>query len=82
MLPSYVKGTLLGLHSSFVVKKYIKVWKAGLLYLLWMISKARNRVSYEGEELSIQSLKSSIFCFLWSETKGYIGDISFLLLVL
>ena len=77
VLPSSVRETLLGWHGLFVGKKHMKVWRAGPLCLFWIIWKARTRIAFKGEELSIQSLKSSFVCFLWSEAKGCIDDIPF-----
>ena len=37
--------------------------------------KARNRIAFEGEELSIQRLKSSFISYLWLEAKGYLDDV-------
>ena len=39
------------------------------------MSKARNRIVFEEEELSIQRLKSSFVSSLWSEAKGYLDDV-------
>ena len=77
-----VRKTLLGWHGPFVDQKRRKVWKAGSLCLFWTMWKARNRIAFEGEELSIQRLKSSFVSYLWSEEKGYFHDVplnSFLL---
>ena len=51
MLPLLVRETLLGWHGWFVAKERKKVWKAGPLCLFWM--KTRNKIAFEGEELSI-----------------------------
>ena len=75
VLPSLVKETLLGWHGSFVDKKHRKVWREGPLCLFWIVWKARNRITFKGEEFSIQSLKSSFVCFLWSEAKQCIDDV-------
>ena len=39
-----------------------------------MIWKARNKIVFEDDVLSIQRLKSSFIYFLWSETKLFIKD--------
>ena len=75
VLPLLVKETLLGWHGSFVDKKHRKVWREGPLCLFWIVWKARNRITFKGEEFSIQSLKSSFVCFLWSEAKQCIDDV-------
>ena len=40
----------------------------------WTVWKARNKVAFEEEELSIQRLKNSFVYFLWLETKLFIKD--------
>ena len=57
VLPATVKETLLGWNGSFVGKKRKGVWRASLLCLFWTVWKARNKVAFEEEELSIQKLK-------------------------
>ena len=75
MLPSSFRLTLIGWHGSFVGKKHKKVWRAGSLCLFWTIWKARNKIAFDGNQLSIQSLKSSFVCLLWSEMKLFIDDV-------
>ena len=75
MLPALVRETLLGWHGPFEDKKHRNVWKAGPLCLFWIVWMARNRIAFEGEELSIQRLKSSFVSYLWSEVKGYLDDV-------
>ena len=43
--------------------------------IIWIVWKARNRIAFEGEELSIQKLKSSFVFYLWSEAKGCLDDV-------
>ena len=74
MLPTTVKELLLGWNGTFVGKKRKGVWRASPLCLFWMVWKARNKVAFEEEELSIQRLKLSFVYFLWSETKLPIKD--------
>ena len=45
-----------------------------LCVFFWMIWKAREKVDFEEEELSIQRLKNSFVYFLWLETKLFIKD--------
>ena len=74
MLPSSVKATLLGWDGSYVGKKRREVWRVGPLCIFWTVGKARYRIAFENDMLSIQRLKSSFVCFLWSKTKLFIKD--------
>ena len=74
VLPSSVRQTLLGWHGSFVGKKRKKVWRATLLCILWMVWKARIRMTFDDDMLLIQRLKSSFVFLLWSKTKLFIDD--------
>ncbi|KAJ9674048.1 hypothetical protein PVL29_023543 [Vitis rotundifolia] len=71
-VPSSVKETLLGWRGSFVGKKHKAIWQAGPLCLYRSIWKARNRIAFEDNVLSIQRLKVSFVYFLWSKTKLFI----------
>ena len=74
VLPTTVKATLLGWDGFFVGKKRKEVWRANPLCIFWTIWKARNKIAFEEEVLSIQRLKSSFVYFLWSEMKLFIKD--------
>ena len=65
VLPATVKATLLGWDGSFVGEKRKGVWRASPLCLFWTVWKARNKVAFEEEELSIQRPKNSFVYFLW-----------------
>ena len=69
VMSTTVKEMLSGWNGTFVGKKRKGVWKANPLCLFWTVWKARNKVAFEKEELSIQRLKSSFVYFLWSEMK-------------
>ena len=69
-----IKATLLGWDKSFVGKKRREVWRASPLYIFWMVWRARNRIAFEDDMLSIQRLKSSFVYFLWLEIKLFIKD--------
>ena len=69
-----VKATLLGWDGSFVGEKRKEVLRASPLCLFWMVWKARNKIAFEEEVLSIQRLRSSFVYFLWSEMKLFIKD--------
>ena len=77
VLPATVKEMLLGWNRTFVGKKRKGVWRASPLSLFWTVWKARNKVAFEEEELSIQRLKFSFVYFLWSKTKLSIKRWSF-----
>ena len=53
VLPSSVRKTLLSWHGSFVGKKRRKVWRAAPLYIFWTVWKARNRLAFKDDVLSI-----------------------------
>ena len=63
MLSSSVRETLLNWHDSFVGKKCKKVWRAAPLHIFWTIWKARNRLAFKDDMLSIQQLKYSFILF-------------------
>ena len=68
VLPASVKMTLLGWNRSFVGKERKEVWRASPLYIFWTVWKARNRITFEDDVLSIQRFKSCFIYFLWLET--------------
>ena len=74
VLPSSIRSTLLGWDGSFVGKKRKEVWRTGPLCIFWTVWKTRNRIAFEDDVFSIQRLKSSFVCFLWSKTKWFIKD--------
>ena len=74
VLPASVKMTLLGWDGSFVRKKRREVWRVDPICIFLMVWKARNRIAFEDNVLSIQRLKRSFVYFLWSETKLFIKD--------
>ena len=63
MLSSSVRETLLNWHDSFVGKKRKKVWRVAPLHIFWTIWKARNRLAFKDDMLSIQQLKYSFILF-------------------
>ncbi|RVW12828.1 hypothetical protein CK203_113437 [Vitis vinifera] len=72
--PSSVRETLLSWHGSFVGKKHKKVWRATPLYIFWTVWKARNRLTFKDDVLSIQRLKYSFVLSPWSKAKLFIVD--------
>ena len=81
VFPSSVKETLLSWNGFFVGKKRKKVWRVGPLCIFWTVWKARNKIAFEDDMLSIQRLINGSFVYLlWSETKLFIKDDSSMLI--
>ena len=74
VLPSSVRETLLSWNGFFVGKKRKKAWRAAPLHIFWTVWKARNRLAFKDDMLSIQRLKHSFILSFWSETKLFIDD--------
>ena len=74
MLPATIKEALLGWNGSFLGKKRRGVKRTSPLCFFWTVWKARNKVAFEKEELSIKRLKFSFIYSFWSETKLSIED--------
>ncbi|RVW73236.1 LINE-1 reverse transcriptase-like [Vitis vinifera] len=64
VLLTTVKEMHLGWNGTFVGTKRKGVWRASPLCLFWTVWKARNKVAFEEEELSIQRLRMEIICTL------------------
>ena len=64
-----VRDMLLGWKGTFVGKRRKKVWQAAPSCLFWTLWKARNRIVFKEDVLSIQKLKYLFLFLLWSETK-------------
>ena len=50
------------------------MWKTAPLYIFWTVWKARNRLAFKDDVLSIQRLKYSLVLSIWSEAKLLIVD--------
>ena len=61
-----MKATLLGWNGGFVGKRRKKAWQMALLCIFWSVWKERNRLAFGDEDLSLQRLKYSFVCNLWS----------------
>ena len=72
VLSGTVKETLLGWHGAFVGKIHKKAWQMAPLCIFWSIWKERNSLAFGNEVLSIQRLKHSFVCNLWSWVKVFI----------
>ena len=58
-----IKEMFSGWNGTFVGKKGKGVWRASPLCLFWTVWKARKKVAFEEEELSIQRLSLLLFIF-------------------
>ena len=65
VLPVSARDTLLSWHGSFVGKKHRKAWMAAPL-LFWTVWKERTRIAFVNKDISIQMMKFSLVCNLWS----------------
>ena len=74
VLPCSVRETLLSWQISSVGKKHRKVRRAAPLHIFWTVWKARNRLAFKDDKISIQKLKYSFLCSLWSEAKLFIVE--------
>ncbi|KAL6320158.1 hypothetical protein AAG906_004667 [Vitis piasezkii] len=74
VMPCSVRETLLSWQTSSVGKKHRKVWRAAPLHIFWTVWKARNRLAFKDDVISIQRLKYSFLCSLWSEAKLFIVE--------
>ena len=63
VMPATVKEMLSGWKGTLVGKKRKGVWRASPLCLFWTVWKARKKVAFEEEELSIQRLSLLLFIF-------------------
>ena len=70
VLPFMVRDTFSGWSAFFVDKKRGKTWWATPLCLFWMVWKERNRMVFDNEVLSIQRMKNSFVCNLFSWAKS------------
>ena len=67
-----VRDTVSGWSASFVDKKRGKTWRAAPLCLFWTVWKERNMIAFNNEVLSIQRMKNSFVCNLFSWAKSYL----------
>ena len=74
---SHCQGDAFGLGRVFCGKKEKGSLESKPLCIFWTVWKARDKIVFEKEVLSIQRLRSSFyfyFYFLWSEMKLFIKD--------
>ncbi|RVW97150.1 hypothetical protein CK203_030078 [Vitis vinifera] len=56
VMPCSVRETLLSWQTSSVGKKHRKVWRAAPLHIFWTVWKARNRLAFKDDDISIQRI--------------------------
>ena len=66
VFPLFVKESLLTWHGSFVGKRRKKAWMTAPLCIFWTIWRERNRLVFEDVIISINRMKSTVLCNLWS----------------
>ena len=66
VFPFLVKEALLSWHGSFVGKHRKKAWMTAPLCIFWTIWWERNRLVFEDGNISINRMKSTFLCNLWS----------------
>ena len=78
VLPFTVRDTLLGWCASFKDKKHRKVWWVAPLCLFLTVWKERNMIVFYNEVLSIQIMKNSFICnlFSWAKSSIVVGPLS------
>ena len=69
-----VKATLLGWNGGFVGKRRKKAWQMTPLCIFLSVWKERNRLAFGDEDLSLQRLKYSFVCNLWSWVRGSLAE--------
>ena len=72
VLSSIVKEALLGWHGAFVGKIRKKAWQMTPLWIFWSVWKERYLLAFRNEVLSLQRLKHSFVCNLWSLVRVFI----------
>ena len=72
VLSGSVKETLLGWHGAFMGKTRKKAWQMAPLFIFWSVWKERNLLAFGNEVFSLQRLKHSFVCNLWSWVRVFI----------
>ena len=68
VFPKLVRETLLSWCGTFVGKRRKKAWMTAPLCFFWTIWLERNGIASNNKEFSMQRMKSSFVCNLWSWT--------------
>ena len=50
-----------------------KPWKAVPLCIFWTVWKERNMLAFDNAKLSVQRMKNSFVCNLWSWTRAFVN---------
>ncbi|RVW44551.1 Vacuolar protein sorting-associated protein 60.2 [Vitis vinifera] len=72
-LPSLVREMLLRWQGSFLGKGCKKPGKVVPLCIFWTVWKERNMLAFDNAELSVQRMKNSFVCNLWSWTRAFVN---------
>ena len=62
----FSEGNSSWVDGAFVGKALKKTWQMTPLCIFWTVWKERNMLAFGNEELSLQRLKNSFVCNLWS----------------
>ena len=74
VFPESVKEVLFSWRGSFVGKKRKKIRNSIPLCIFWTVWKEMNRLAFKRGSLTIQKLKNSFVCNLWSWARVYIRE--------
>ena len=71
VFPLFVKDTLLSWKGSFVGKRRKKAWMIAPLCIFWTIWWEKNRLVFEDVNISVNRMKYTFICNLWSSVNLY-----------
>ena len=74
VFPKSVRETFLSWRETFVGKNCKKAWMKAPLCIFWTIWLERNSIYFDNKDFSMQRMKSSFVCNLWSWTNLYMVD--------
>ena len=55
-------------------KKRKKIWNSIPLFIFWTVWNERNKLAFRWDSLTIQTLKNSYVCSLWSWVRVYMEE--------
>ena len=74
VFPETVKEVLFYCRGPFVGKKRKKIWNSIPLCIFWTVWNERNKLAFRWDSLTIQTLKNSYVCSLWSWVRVYMEE--------